>query len=292
MTRSSDRFGRRMGYGPVSSSVLALLVAACGESSESEPAPVITGATTTTATDRTSDVGAPMEAVTDGDLDIIVPPGADGSLPAELWVGCKPGPRFQMSDLDAIVLLGAGDPGGVAEAIEVFLSGDEGQYWPQEGWQILRQTDDEVLLVHPGTDGLSFMNVSRVDGSWTWAGSQSGGPCPLQYVVPEGLNTVEWRIDPEAPPNASATTLTVLISEEECVSGQEIGARLRGPQIVMTDDVVRIAFAARPPPGDAFTCPSNPETRLTVELPAPLGDREIIEGLAIGIDLEDYLDQR
>jgi hypothetical protein len=188
-------------------------------------------------------------------------------------VGCENGPQFQLSDLERIAPLSEGDPGGVAEAIGAFLSSGEGAYWPQDDWQILRQAEDEVLLVHSGADGVSFMNVSRVGGAWMWSGSQSGGPCPLHYVVPEGLNAVDWRVDPEAPPDAGMTTLTVLVTERECVSGQELGDRLRGPQVVMTDDVVRIAFA-----------------RAMVELPEPLGDREIIEGLAIGIDLEDYLD--
>jgi hypothetical protein len=82
----------------------------------------------------------------------------------------------------------------------------------------------------------------------------------------------------------------VLLTERECVSGQEIGDRLVGPQIVMTDSSIRIAFAANPPEGDAFTCQGNPETPFVLELPQPIGDREIIEGYGIGIQLEDYLD--
>jgi hypothetical protein len=58
---------------------------------------------------------------------------------------------------------------------------------------------------------------------------------------------------------------------------------------VITDTDVRMVFAAEPPPGDAFQCQGNPETPYTVELPEPLGDREIIEAMTIGISLEDYL---
>jgi hypothetical protein len=102
---------------------------------------------------------------------------------------------------------------------------------------------------------------------------------------------VDWPLDPETLRDDSATTLEVLVTERECASGQALGDRLRGPQVVLTADVVRLAFAAEPPPGDEFTCPSNPEARVTVELPEPLGGREIIEDLAIGINLEDYLDR-
>lgn len=261
-----------------------LLLAACGTQGGSPPT---TSPETTTATVEPTPVAySPPEALSSGGPDIIVPPGDDGSLPGDLWVGCRFGPHFQVSDLAKIVPLGEG---GVSEAIRSFLSSDEGRHWPQADWLILRETRDEVLVVHQDVDGLAFMSVRSDGGPWMWAGSQGGAPCPLYYRVPEGLHAVDWRLHPEAAPDAAATTLEVLVNEQECVNGQEIGDRLRGPQVVMTERAVRIAFAAEPPPGDAFDCPSNPDSAVTVELPAPLGDREIIEGLAIGIDLEDYL---
>jgi hypothetical protein len=282
-------FQYRTPYPPISLGALALLAAACGGSSRSDAMPATTEpVVTTTEADLGSNVGAPSASVPSGELAIIVPPLADGSLPADLWVGCENGPEFQVQDLGRIVRLSDADPGGVAQAIEPFLSSEEGQSWPQEDWQILRQTDEEALLVHEGAGGLSFMSVERAGEAWMWSGSQMGGACPLHYVVPEGLNAVDWRLDPEVARDASATTLAVLVTERECVSGQAIGDRLRGPQVVMTDDVVRLAFAAEPPPGDV-SCPGNPEARVTVELPAPLGDRDIIEDLSIGIALEDYL---
>lgn len=229
--------------------------------------------------------------VYNGTLEVIVPPDEDGNLPPSLWVGCEgsAGPYFQMSDLETIVPLAEGDPGGVGDAVESFLDSGEGRRWPQEDWFILRETEDEILLVHSDADGDSFMEVSREDDEWAWSGARRGGPCSLHYVTPQDLHTVDWRLDPETPPDPSATTVTVLVTEQECVSGQELGDRLLDPQVVLTNDSLRLAFAAEPPPGDAFTCPSNPETQVTVELPEPLGDREIIEGLAIGIDLAEYL---
>ncbi len=65
--------------------------------------------------------------------------------------------------------------------------------------------------------------------------------------------------------------------------------RMLGPEVVVTGRQVLIAFAARPLPGDQ-SCPSNPEQSVTVELPQPLGDREIMDGLATGLDLVDFLE--
>jgi hypothetical protein len=135
------------------------------------------------------------------------------------------------------------------------------------------------------------MEVSKESGRWMWAGSQSGGPCPLQYTVPAGLNTVSWRLDPTAPaPGPESIEISVILNERECVGGQEVGERILGPQVVMTESAVHLAFAAEPPPGAAFDCQGNPDTSYVVELSEPLGDRILMEGLATGLDLEDYFD--
>ncbi|HEY6635842.1 MAG TPA: hypothetical protein VI141_09560 [Acidimicrobiia bacterium] len=195
-----------------------------------------------------------------------------------------------MSDLEEIEPLDTSALNGVAEAIEPFLSGEEGAFWPQENWLVLKEATDEVLLIARAAEGLAFMSVELTDGEWVWSGASSGGPCPLFFQVPEGMNPVDWRLDPADPaPGSGSTEIDVLITERPCVSGQEIGDRLLGPEIVMTENSVHLAFAAVPPPGDAFDCQGNPETPYRVVLPAPLGDREIVEGMAIGIDLEDYL---
>lgn len=290
MSPSSEVLGRPTSHARtrrvISLCAAMLLPAACKQAetaASSEPMRTTTASTPPPASSASAQGGSSRA------LELIVPPDEGGNFPVDLWVRCRSGPHFQISDLGEIVPLAEGDPGGVSEAIQSFLRGGEGRSWPQADWLLLRQTKDEVLLVHLDPGGLSFLNVERAGGAWRWSGSQSGGPCPLYYVVPDGLHEVDWRLDPKVLPNPSATTLEVLITERECASGQQLGKRLRGPQIVMTGDALRIAFAAVPPSGDAFTCPSNPETHVTVELPAPVGDREIIEGLGLGIHLEDYL---
>jgi hypothetical protein len=225
-----------------------------------------------------------------GELEVIVPPDDNGEYPPELIVSCPGGPSFPISALDDNPLLSEADPDGVAEAIAPFLESGEGKFWPQEDWRVLHQTDNEVLLVHYDDPTLSFMNVEREGDEWVWSGSQSGGPCPLQFTTPEGLNTVEWRLDPSVPAlGAEDDSVAVILNERECVSGQAIGDRLVGPQIVMTETQVFIAFATERPPGEAFDCQGNPDTPFVVDLPESLGDRELVEGLSTGLDLEDYL---
>jgi hypothetical protein len=222
---------------------------------------------------------------------VIVVPNENGEYPPDLIVTCPSGPSFPISALGAIADISPDDPDGMLAAIEPFLDSGEGAFWPQEGWQLLYESQREAILVTSFEGNLAYMFLDRDGDEWVWGGSSmSGDPCELQYALPADLNTVEWRLDPSAPePGPDTTELNVLLTERECVSGQEIGDRLIGPQIVITDTDLRMVFAAEPPPGDAFNCQGNPESPYTVMLPERLGDREIIDGPAIGIRLEDYV---
>lgn len=279
---------------------LALVVAACGTpgaedgslgSTTSIPA---TTTSTTTSTTTTTVVPAPTpppETITSGDLEVIVVP-VDGQLPADLMVQCPGGPAFPFGAISEIPRLDEADPQGLLEAIAPFLANEEGQLWPQTGWRLLHDSDDEAVLVTPTEDGsLAYMFLTRDGNKWDWSGSSiSGNRCDLQYTVPEGLHTVEWELDPEGPELTPDTTeLHVMLTERDCASGLEIGDRLLGPQVVMTDESVHIAFAAEAPSGDFQTCPGIAPVPHVVQLPAPLGDREVVPNMNVGHTLEDYL---
>lgn len=235
-----------------------------------------------------------------GELRLIVLPDSSGRMPGGVELGCPSGPTFPASALDEIRPLAGAGLDEIATAIRGFLDSEEGLYWPQGNWQILHETDDTVLLVYQGGDGsdssadessLAFQTVERVDGEWRWAGSSSGGSCPLRTSLPEGLNAVEWRIDPAADPlTPDSTRVELLVTERECASGQAMGERLLGPEIVTTEKAVLIAFAAEPPPGDFQDCQGNPEQSVVVDMAGPLGNRVISDGLAVAGNLEDFLD--
>lgn len=259
---------------------MALVVTSCGVAPSAQPE--------TTSPETTSS----PKVISRGDLDVIVPPDAEGEYPDDLVVSCN-GARFPIGALETIRPLSEAGIAGLSEAIAPFLASDEGEFWPQEGWQLLHSTDQSAQLVARATDGnLAFMYLSNDASGWSWSGSSmAGDECRLRFVVPDELNTVEWRIDPEGPElTEESTSIAVILNERECVGGIEIGDRLVGPQVVMTDTQVFVAFAAQRPPGDAFTCQGNPDTPHVVDLPEPLGDRLLVEGVEIGITLDDYVD--
>ena len=225
------------------------------------------------------------------DLQIVVPPGPGGEYPPDLLVTCPYGQSFPVGALKEIVPVAWSDS-GLSAAMAQIVSSSEAQHWPEEykdGWLVLHQDADSALLVNP-VEGLGFVNFEKVGDTWSWIGAQfAGGPCPLMFGVPDGLNAVQWRLDPAAQtPGRDDTTVAVLIQERECVSGIEIGDRLIGPQVVTTDTKMFIEFAATPPDAALVNCQGNPETPYLVHLSEPLGDRELMEGT--GLNLEDYLD--
>lgn len=222
---------------------------------------------------------------------LVVVPGAEGALPGDVWVSCPSGPSFPVSALDQISANLDTDPPNLLEAMERFLSDEEGQFWPQEGWQALHRTDETILLVHHDADsgGISFMDFEIEGFDWRWSGASSGGPCPLQITLPDGLGVVTWRLDPEAGPLTSETTsIPVLVTEVDCASGQPMEDRLVGPDVLMTGDEVLIVFGVTPLSG-AQDCQGNPEQRVMVPLPEPLGDRVVRDGMDTGLDLADFL---
>ena len=286
---------------------LALVATACGAGTTGTTTTLNPSPPTTPGTNNSGDepaattTSAPAPITRTGDLRIIFRPGTTDELPDDLLIGCPNGPTFPASALDSSRPLTGSGLDLVEAAARGFLDDAEGQFWPQDDWQILHETAGIVLLVHiTRTDAagapldetrVAHMTIEKTDGEWRWGGASSGGPCPLRTTIPAQLNTVDWRLDPAWEPLTPASTrIGVLVTERECVSGQAVGDRLLGPEVVMTQNAVLIAFAADPPPGDFQNCPSNPEQAIVVELPKPLGDREVQDGLAVQADLADFLD--
>ena len=70
-----------------------------------------------------------------------------------------------------------------------------------------------------------------------------------------------------------------------------MGDRLNDPQVTMTADLVLIQLTVEPQSGDQ-TCPDNPAQPIDVQLPEPLGQRDVRDARATNLgDLDDVLNQ-
>lgn len=211
-------------------------------------------------------------------LDVIVLPGVDGTFPPDTEVECG-GVQFTLGDLATMTPLEDADPGLLAVVEDwVDISG-MGQ--SPDGWQVLVETEDLATIVRITDGAMEVIGAERGRNGWIWSGAGGGSSCDVRRRLPAGFGQVDWSLDPAFPaPDASSTELHLLVTEAACTGGSEIGERLLGPDVAVTDEAVLVVFAAIPLTG-AQACPGNPSTAVTVQLDEPLGDRVVREGLLI-----------
>lgn len=147
-------------------------------------------------------------------------------------------------------------------------------------WRLWHISDDEAhyrSIERPRNGHVWF---ERDGDDWFFAGARHGGrPCEIRVALPHGLGDVKVSLDPDAPPDPASTSVGLLVREADCASGREMGDALLAPQVVETPDAVLVAFAVVRSVHD--DCEGNPTSRVTIELDAPLGDRVLLDGLAI-----------
>jgi hypothetical protein len=193
-------------------------------------------------------VAAPSTATAlDDGLDVIVARDPDGRVPADTPVTCDGFRTFPFSALaDAVPVADSGLP-EVQAALDQALS-EAGLPWPQDDWLVLSRSDEQVLVIYVDADTVGFMDFGFRGRRLESEGGSLGDRCTLRTAMPAGLGEVEWQLDPAfSPPDADTTALHLLATERDCASGEPMGDRMLGPQIVETDDSVLIAFAATPP---------------------------------------------
>lgn len=142
----------------------------------------------------------------------------------------------------------------------------------------IERTDDLIWLLGEFADAADFdprfieIAFERIDGEWrfsTWGG------CRPQ-VVAEGFGISELRLDPEKEPTEDSTSLSLLVTERECASGQLPGGRSVSPVVIESATTVQILVLIEESRGDV-TCQGNPSFPLDIELEAPLGVRQIFD---------------
>lgn len=219
-------------------------------------------------------------------LKLTVLPAADGSYPPETPMQCG-NTRFTYDDLRTPASLQQADAtlqALVAPAPDIGTPDN-----PSSPWKILTQTEDKALLVRTTKDRAHFVTAELGRFGWILAFPSGIDPCKVRLAVPEELNEVEWIPDPAFPPiEPTSTELHLLARERACASGEAAGDRLLGPEIVETDDAVRIAFATIKRTGSA-DCPTHPYSPVTVRLSRPLGNRMLIDGRTVDAPLHNLL---
>lgn len=227
-------------------------------------------------------------------LAAILPTPGDGAsetsqAPAgdELMVSCS-GPSWPISAFRTAQLFSQSNLPSVELALGEFLGAGEGSDWPQQDWRLLSQTSNLVTLLHVDADIVAYVAFEPTENGYRFEGGAIGG-CNLEVAVPDGMNTVDWELDPDYPaPTATSIELHVLAIERECASGQLPGDRLLPPTVVESTDTVLLSFVAEAQSG-MQECQGNPATPIVVVLAEPLGNRSLTDGPDLTVSVADLV---
>ena len=204
---------------------------------------------------------------------------ADGPNLGEIRYTCGGPPGFLPQLIDQPANAETEDhPSAAALRAAIAEAGPDIDMLPESGyWLASRDARAaEYLAAEPAGADPAFVSatIENEGGRWKLAG---WGQCRPAIVLP-GLSRATWILDPDAPaPAADATMFTALVTEVDCTSGQAMGARLLPPSIIYGQAAVSVVFAARPLDAGMATCPSNPPSRVVVELREPLGPRRLLD---------------
>lgn len=119
---------------------------------------------------------------------------------------------------------------------------------------ILDRIDQDVARA-----AITFGHHVRVDDA-----GPSIGPDKLAY----------WQYAPSFSPTPESTTLELLVSENACAGGQSATGRIT-PNVVYTATTVTITINVREL-GGPQSCVASAPTPYTLQLPEPIGNREIV----------------
>ncbi len=187
-----------------------------------------------------------------------------------LTCGRRPFPAAAVNSAPTDINATGGEYGALREALSIYVDvyGDLSGL----GW-ILAEKDDY---------GATFM----ADRGDTWleapvfAGRTGWVPGTIDYCLPRPLTlddggTASVYIDGAFPKLAAdATEIHVLVEELSCSGGSSPASRLLPPGVRYEDDTVTLIVRVRGVGGPA-TCQGNPSLPVTIQLPEPLGDREL-----------------
>ncbi len=208
-----------------------------------------------------------------------VPPGPAASLPldpGQLGLTCDGATRFHPALLDEPGQAET-DPDPAAAALRAYLASPDGGLAPRSGWVRVMDVVDEAQFIAPTADA----------GEWHYASFElregalqigAYGSCRPEIALGPDMSRAELRLDPAFPaPDASATTVHLLINERACSGGQSPEGRVEPPFVTETAESVIIAVLVREIPG-GNDCPGNPDFAVAVELAKPLGERQLLDG--------------
>lgn len=162
----------------------------------------------------------------------------------------------------------------------------DGSLPDRSGWRLVVFNEDGVLFLLPGTraEGVSFWNAEFGPAEADWQPVR-WGQCEIQPAF-EGTEAARWELAPGEEIGPDTASFEAHVFEQACASGASPEGRIVGPSVVLLDDTVIVILATRPPQGPQ-TCEPGPPASVRVQLPEPLGDRQLLDGSSFPAEPRD-----
>lgn len=162
-------------------------------------------------------------------------------------------------------------------ALRRFLKRDILDWVPKHNWRLVVESEG-IAEFSAGrlSHGLEWMTFQRVRGRWKWQ-TYSGGclPSTLRRERP----AISWDLSDEQPPLSPQTRrVKVHLGPGECNDGKSQNDRLQKPEFREQNGKLIMTLWLRPVSPGFHTCVGLIEPPVVIELPEPLGERELLDG--------------
>lgn len=153
----------------------------------------------------------------------------------------------------------------------------QGSVPDRSGWRLVVFDADGVLFLLPGVpeEDVMFWNAELGPALANW-NPVRWGQCDIQPAF-EGMEPARWELAPQEQVGPDTTTFDVRVLEQACASGMSPEGRIVGPAVIELEASLIVILGTRPPPGQ-HTCEPGPAVTVRVQLPGPLGNRQLLDG--------------
>ncbi len=203
-------------------------------------------------------------------------PLADTGRPGEVRVTCSNRLDIPIAALDSEPLAPDSPLAKAASRASTHADGvDYGGEFPTDGWRLAREDEKRAVVVFGDGPEIVALVLANSGNDFAFA---SDHYCSAQTELGSRA-PARWELAADPPVRPNSTSFVALVTEQNCTSGASSEGRIDRPRISYTPDAVIITFSVEPRPEGFHTCQGNQPTPYTVELPEPVGDRELKDGL-------------
>jgi hypothetical protein len=161
-------------------------------------------------------------------------------------------------------------------ALRRFLARDGIPWARKKSWRLIAE-DHGYAEFGSGrlSHAVELMIFQRIRGAWKWQGYSSDcEPSSLR----RGLPAVTWELAEGQRLTPDTTEIEVNLGPGDCASGRSQNDRLQKPEFREQNGKLLMSLWLRPLPPGFYTCIGIIEPPVVIELPEPLGDRELRDG--------------